>query len=144
MRYQKGAVGRLFVVAFEDKENPFLELTELAKKENIHSAIFWLIGGLKGGRFVAGPQTDELPPVPIWKEIVGNNEIVGIGTIFRYDDEPKIHFHGVYGREDFVKMGCLRENPEVFLILEAVLMEINDVNAVRALDEKSKMILLKV
>jgi hypothetical protein len=41
-------------------------------------------------------------------------------------------------------MGCMRENPKVFLILEAVIMEVVDVNVKRELDEKSKMILLNV
>ncbi len=144
MQYQKGQTGRVFIVKFEDKENPLQEITELAKKENIRSAIFWLIGGLKGGRFVVGPKTDELPPEPIWREISDNNEILGIGTIFWHKDEPKIHIHGVYTREDNVKMGCLREKAEVFLILEAVIMEIIDVNVTRELDERSKMVLLKV
>lgn len=114
------------------------------KGKKIFSAVFWLIGGLKNGRFVVGPESDALPPVPIWREIKGNHEIVGIGTIFWYKDEPKIHLHGVYGREDSVKMGCLRENPEVFLIVEAVIMEIIDVNVARDFDEKSKMILLNI
>ncbi|GAQ93933.1 predicted DNA-binding protein with PD1-like DNA-binding motif [Thermodesulfovibrio aggregans] len=144
MRYQKGNTGRVFIAKFEDGENPLSELIEMAKKEKIFSAVFWLIGGLKNGRFVVGPESDALPPVPIWREIKGNHEIVGIGTIFWYKDEPKIHLHGVYGREDSVKMGCLRENPEVFLIVEAVIMEIIDVNVARDFDEKSKMILLNI
>lgn len=144
MKYQSGKTGRVFVAKFEDKEDPLKELTELAKKENIRSGIFWLVGGLKGGRFVVGPESDDLPPVPIWREIKGNNEIIGIGTIFWHKDEPKTHLHGVYGREDSVKMGCMRENPEVFLVLEAVIMEITDINVTREFDEKSKMILMNI
>ncbi|MEJ5226683.1 DUF296 domain-containing protein [Thermodesulfovibrio sp.] len=144
MRYQSGRVGRVFVIKFEDGENPLEKLTELAKQEKVYSAIFWIVGGLKAGRFVVGPEGDELPPIPIWREIRGNNETLGIGTIFWFKDEPKAHLHGVYGREDLVKMGCLRENPEVFLILEAVLMEILDIKANRELDEKSKMTLLRI
>lgn len=144
MKYQSGRNGRVFVVKFDDGENPLEELTELAKREKIHAGVFWLIGGLKEGRFVVGPEKDELPPVPMWREIVGNNEILGIGTIFLFKNEPKVHLHGVYGREDVVKMGCLRDNPRVFLILEAILMEILDVTVTRQLDEKSNMVLLKV
>lgn len=144
MKYQKGKVGRIFIVKFEDGENPLESLKEMAKKEIVSSAVFWLIGGLKKGRFVAGPVSDELPPQPIWKEITGNNEILGIGTIFCFEEEPRIHLHGVYGRQDSVNMGCLREDAEVFLILEAVVMEISDVNVKRKFDEKSKMILLEV
>jgi len=144
MKYTAGKTGRIFVAKFEDGENPLAELTDIAKKENIRSAVFWLVGGLKEGKFVVGPESDDLPPVPIWRELKGNNEIIGIGTIFWHKDEPKIHLHGVYGREDSVKMGCMRENPKVFLILEAVIMEVVDVNVKRELDEKSKMILLNI
>ncbi|MCS7163447.1 MAG: DUF296 domain-containing protein [Thermodesulfovibrio sp.] len=144
MKYQTGNTGRIFVIKFEEGENPLNELTELAKKEKIYSAIFWLIGGIKGGRFVVGPEEDSLPPRPIWRKIEGNNETVAIGTIFWHNDEPKVHLHGVYAREDIVKMGCLRENPEVFLILECILMEITDVKVTREFDEKSKMILMKI
>lgn len=144
MKYQSGRSGRVFVVKFDDGENPLEDLTELAKKENIHAGVFWIIGGLKEGRFVVGPENDELPPVPMWREIVGNNEILGIGTIFWFKDEPKVHLHGVYGREDVVKMGCLRYNPQVFFILEAIVMEILDVTVTRQLDKKSNMVLLKL
>lgn len=144
MKYESGRTGRVFIAKFEDGENPLKELSELAKKEEIKAAVFWLIGGLKGGRFVVGPEDETLPPKPIWREIVGNNEIVATGTIFWYGDEPRIHMHGVYGREDSVKMGCLREDSKVFLVLEAIVLEIVNVGAKRELDEKSGMVLLKI
>jgi len=144
MKYQSGNAGRIFITRFEDGEDPLKELREFARKEDIKSAIFWLIGGLKEGRFVSGPESDELPPVPIWRELHGNHEIIAIGTIFWYKDDPKIHLHGVYGREDSVKMGCMRDAPEVFLVLEAVVMEIINVKIIRDFDEKSEMILLKI
>lgn len=144
MKYQSGNAGRIFITRFEDGEDPLKELTEFARKEDIKSAIFWLIGGLKKGRFVSGPESDELPPVPIWRKLHGNHEIIAIGTIFWYKDDPKIHLHGVYGREDSVKMGCMRDAPEVFLVLEAVVMEIINVKIIRDFDEKSEMILLKI
>lgn len=144
MKYQIGKTGRIFVAKFEDGEDPLIELTKLAKKETIHSAVFWLLGGLKKGNFVVGPEDDSIPPRPIWREIKGNNEILGTGTIFWHNDEPKVHLHGVYGREDSVKMGCLRENPEVFLVLESIIMEITDVKVTREIDNKSNMILMKV
>ena len=57
---------------------------------------------------------------------------------------PKVHFHGAYGKGDSVKAGCLREGSEVFLVLEVVITEILDVDAVRALDPASAMVLLKL
>ena len=68
---------------------------------------------------------------------------VAVGTIFWLGDEPKIHCHGTSGRGDSVKAGCLREGAETFLVLEAVVTEILDVEAVRELDPVSGMVLLK-
>ena len=68
----------------------------------------------------------------------------GLGTIFWQGDEPKLHFHGTYAKLDNVKAGCMRENAETFLVLEAIIMEIKGVNAARELDPVSGMVLLKV
>jgi len=48
------------------------------------------------------------------------------------------------GKFDSVKAGCLREESEAFLVLEAVITEILDVDAVRELDPESGMVLLKL
>jgi predicted DNA-binding protein with PD1-like motif len=43
-----------------------------------------------------------------------------------------------------VKVGCLRENSETFLVLEAVIVEIEGITAKREPDPVSGMILLKL
>jgi predicted DNA-binding protein with PD1-like motif len=144
MKYQTGETGRVVVVRFEDGDNILQGLGEIAKKEDIRAGVFYLVGGMKAGRFVVGPEKEELPPVPMWRELKESHEIIGLGTIFWQGDEPKIHFHGAYGKRDDVKVGCMRENAETFLVLEAIVMEIKGVNAVRELDPVSKMTLLKV
>ena len=75
-----------------------------------------------------------MPPVPMWRELGESHEILGVGTIFYQGDEPKVHLHGAFGKRDNVKVGCLREKAETFLVLEAVIVEIEGVNAVRELD----------
>lgn len=144
MNYQVGNTGRVIVIKFDDGENPLKGIAEIAKKENIRSAVFWLVGGLKEGRFVVGPKTEQLPPEPMWRQLKESHEIIGIGTIFWHKDEPKIHLHGAYGKGDHLKMGCLREDPKVFLVLEAIVMEITNVNITREFDAVSKMVLLKI
>jgi predicted DNA-binding protein with PD1-like motif len=93
---------------------------------------------------VVGPETEAMPPVPVWRELDESHEIVGIGTIFWQGEEPKIHFHGAYAKRDKVLAGCMRQNAETFLVLEAIIMEIKGVNAVRELDPLSGLALLKV
>ena len=69
---------------------------------------------------------------------------MGIGTIFCQGDEPKIHFHGGFGKRDTVYVGCLREVSETFLVIEAIILEIEGIDAQRAFDETSGLTLLKL
>ncbi len=144
MNYRIGGPGRIVVARFEDGDQILQGLGDIAKKENIRAAVFYLVGGMKGGRFVVGPEREEMPPVPVWRELNESHEIVGLGTIFWQGDEPKLHFHGAYAKRDNVKAGCMRENAETFLVLEAIIMEIKGVNAMRELDPISGMALLKL
>lgn len=144
MKYQIGETGRVVVARFKDKDNILHGLAEISRKENIRAGIFYIIGGMRSGKFVVGPEKEELPPIPLWRELKESHEIVGLGTIFWQGDEPKVHFHGSFGKGDSVKVGCLRENAETFLVIEAIIMEIKGVNAVRELDPTSNMVLLKL
>jgi len=144
MKYQIGKTGRVVVARFEDKEDVLKNIADIAKKENIRSAVFYLIGGLRQGRVVVGPEKEELPPKPVWKEIKESHEVLGIGTIFWQEDEPKIHFHGAFGKKDMIKVGCLRETSETFLVLEAVIIEIEGIDARREFDQASGLTLLKL
>jgi predicted DNA-binding protein with PD1-like motif len=144
MKYQTGRPGRVIVVRFEDREDILGNLAELAKKENVRAAVFYLVGGMREGRIVVGPEKDEFPPTPVWKSLGESHEVVGLGTIFWQGEEPKVHFHGAFGKKDMVKVGCLRENSETFLVLEAIVMELEGITAKRELDKASGMILLKI
>lgn len=144
MNYQIGKPGRIVVVRFSDGEDVFDGLARICRMENIRAACFNIVGGMKGGRFVVGPQTEEMPPVPVWRELQESHEALGFGTIFWDQDHPKVHFHGAYGKGDSVKAGCLRENSEVFLVLEVVITEILEVDIIRELDPASGMVLLKM
>ncbi|MBI5739201.1 MAG: DUF296 domain-containing protein [Nitrospirae bacterium] len=144
MKYQTGRAGRIIVAKFEDHEDVLCNLAGLAKTENIRAGIFYLVGGMREGRIVVGPETDDLPPKPVWKTLGESHEVVGLGTIFWHDDEPRIHFHGAFGKKDKVSVGCLREKSEVFLVLEAVIIEMEGITARRELDPVSGMVLLKL
>ena len=144
MKYQVGRPGRVLIVRFEDRDDVLGNLVELAKKENIRAAVVYLVGGMRQGSIVVGPEKDEFPPTPVWKALDESHEVVGVGTIFWLDDTPKVHFHGAFGKKEMVKVGCLRENSETFLVLEAVIVEIDGVTARRQLDPVSGMVLLKL
>ncbi|MDA8079551.1 MAG: DUF296 domain-containing protein [Nitrospiraceae bacterium] len=144
MKYQVGRQGRVVVARFEDRDDVLANLVALARKEEIRAAAFYLVGGMREGSIVVGPEKDEFPPVPVWRQLGEVHEVVGFGTIFRQGDEPKVHFHGAFGKKDMVKVGCLREKSETFLVLEAVITEIEGVTAERVLDPASGMVLLKL
>jgi uncharacterized protein len=144
MKYQVGRAGRVIVARFEDRDDIIENLIAVAKKENIKSAVFHLIGGIKMGSIVVGPEEEKMPPKPVWKDIKESHEVIGNGTIFWLENEPKIHFHGAFGKKEMVKVGCLRGASETFLVLEAVIIEIQGVDVKREFDPVSGLTLLKV
>jgi len=144
MKYQTGRQGRVIVVRFEDGDDVITGLAEIAKKEGIKAGIVQIVGGMREGDIVVGPESEEMPPKPVWKSLGESHEVFGFGTIFWQGDEPKIHFHGAFGKKEMVKVGCLRKNSETFLVMEAVIIEIEGIDAKRELDPVSGMVLLKI
>lgn len=145
MKYQVGEVGRVILARFEDGEEILKNLANIVTKEKIKASIFYLLGGIIDARIVVGPVDDTAHlPEPAWREIIKSHETLGLGTIFWYRDEPRIHFHGAYGKFDSVKAGCLREKGKTFIVMEAVIIEIKGVNAVRDLDSMTNMVLLSL
>jgi len=144
MNYQIGKPGRIVVARFGDGEDLLGGIAGICRKEEIRAACFNIVGGIKGGRFVVGPETEDMPPIPVWRELQESHETVGFGTVFWDKKQPKVHFHGAYGKHDSVKAGCLREGSEVFLVLEVVITEILDVNIIRELDPASGMVLMNM
>jgi len=144
MRYQAGRICRVIVACFEDGEDVLEGLAAIVKKEGLGAAVFYLVGGIREAKIVVGPERDEMPPSPVWRELGGSHEAVGFGTIFYEGDQPKIHFHGAFGKRDSVTVGCMREKSETFLVLEAVIFELSGINAVREFDPVSGLVLLKI
>jgi uncharacterized protein len=144
MEYRVGQMGRVIVARFEDREDILGNIAAIAKKENIRSAVFNLLGGIKSGRIVVGPEEETLPPKPVWRDIQESTEAIGIGTIFWQGNEPKVHFHGSFGKKDTVRVGCLRGTSETFLVLEVIIFEIGGIDAKRELDQETGLVLLKL
>ncbi|MHB8111185.1 MAG: PPC domain-containing DNA-binding protein [Syntrophorhabdaceae bacterium] len=145
MKYQVGEIGRVILARFEDGDAIISNLNEIVRKENIRGCIFYLLGGITEGRIVVGPANDDVrPPEPTWREIVDGHETLAIGTVFWHHDEPRVHIHGTYGKFDSVKTGCLRDEAKTFLILEAIIIELKGIKAVRDIDPVIQMTLLKL
>jgi len=103
MQYQVGQPGRVIVARFNDGDDVLGGLETIARQENLRAACFSMVGGIKKGGYVVGPETEEMPPVPVWRELAESHEATGFGTIFWHGDQPKVHFHGAYAKRDNVR-----------------------------------------
>ena len=63
MQYQIGKQGRIVVVRFSDGEDVLGGIAQICRSEDIRAACFNVVGGMKGGRYVVGPETEEMPPI---------------------------------------------------------------------------------
>lgn len=134
MEYAKGRIGRVFTVRIDHGDDLILELIKLAELEKIESAVFMLLGALKEGNLVVGPKENKRPPEPVWFGFNDAHEILGIGDIFQEDGKPKIHLHAGIAREDSIKLGCLRGESEVFMVVEVFIFELEGIPARRVMD----------
>ena len=144
MHYQVGRPGRVIVARFMDGDDVLGGLEAIARREGLRAASFSMVGGIRKGGYVVGPETEAMPPVPVWRELAESHEATGFGTIFWHGEQPRVHFHGAYAKHDQVRAGCLRRDSEAFLVLEVVITEILGVTATRELDPASGMILLRL
>lgn len=143
MKYSTGNIGRVFVAKIEDGDDLLAELKSIASLENIESGVVYVIGALKKGAMVVGPETCKLPPVPVWRSFEDCREIVGLGTLFKdTGGQPQLHLHGALGRDDITLTGCLRVESEVYLVAEVVILELVGTGACRELDPLSGLKLL--
>ena len=132
MDYTCGSIGRIFTIRFDDNDDFLTMLTELAIKENIRAGWFNMIGGLREADVVTGPEAPTMPPNPVWAKVEGAREVVGVGSLFRDEnDTPKIHLHTSLGHHGKTMTACVRKGTKTYLILEVYLIEIEGINASR-------------
>jgi Predicted DNA-binding protein with PD1-like DNA-binding motif len=136
MEYSKGTIGRVFTVRLDQGDDILSELEGLAVAEDIRSAMFMMLGAVREASLVVGPKTNDVPPDPQWAKFNDAHEVLGIGNIFREEGKPKIHLHSAAGRGESIKVGCLRGESEVFMVVEIFIMEISGISANRIFDPK--------
>ncbi|MDI6730572.1 MAG: DNA-binding protein [Candidatus Altarchaeum sp.] len=123
MKYTSANLKRILIVEFEHGDDLIERLIALVKKENILGGVILLLGAMKQAAIIVGPEKISILPVPIWKNFDDGREILGVGTIFWKENEPKIHIHAGFGRKDDVLLGCVRKDTKVYLVVECVLFE---------------------
>ena len=134
MKVSEGKVGRVFVVRLEDGDRLPDAIEDLAVEKDIRAASVILLGGIRRGTIVVGPETPVVPPKPMTADFQDVHEIAAVGTIFaNADGKPILHLHGALGRDGRTITGCTRTGVEVWLIVEAIITEITDTTAHRVL-----------
>jgi uncharacterized protein len=144
VKYSEGKIGRIFVLKFEDKEVLSEELEKFCRKERVKSATLLFIGGMRSGELVSGPKKPAIPPEPNKLKFGDGWDIMGIGTVFSGPQGPQIHIHGAMGRKSRALAGCLRGRSKAFIVVEAIILELRGVNAVKALDPQTGLNLLQL
>lgn len=142
MQYKAGTIGRAIVARFDHGEEIVPALAALCRHERILSGWFFLFGAVAAGRLVAGPRGSALPPEPVWRAFPEPHEIVGMGSVATRDGAPALHLHASLGRGDDVLTGCVRSDGAVFLVVEAMILELSGVRATRMPDATTGLELL--
>lgn len=143
MQYSKGKVGRVFVLKFDDGDDLISGITGMLKEEGVKSGIVQIIGALRKAEYVTGPKEAVIPPVPVWSALDNNaHEVFAVGTIFPKEGEPSLHMHGSFFLGETVKGGCIRKGVQVFLIVEAVIIEFLGIGGERLFSEETQHYLL--
>jgi uncharacterized protein len=147
MQYEEGSLGRVFALRFEEGERLPGVVEEFAKEHGIRSAMIVLLGGAgDGSRLVVGPEKDRGEAViPMEFALKGNQEILAVGTIFPDEQgNPLLHMHGAAGREGEATVGCTRPGVDVWLVAEAIVLEIVGTRGLRKKDPKTGFQLLQL
>jgi len=144
MKYTQGSIGRVFLVKFENQDILLEKLFVLAKREKIKAATMIFIGALRQGDLVTGPRKPVIPPVPNQLTFKDGWEVMGIGTLFTNRQGPQIHIHASMGKKRKVLTGCVRGRSKVFLVIEAVILELKGVKASKDIDPQTGLNLLKI
>ncbi|MDO9572726.1 MAG: DUF296 domain-containing protein [Candidatus Omnitrophota bacterium] len=144
MKYTKGSIGRVFLLKFEDNDILIDRLSDFAAKERIKAATMIFIGAFRKGDLVTGPRKPVIPPQPNKMTFKDGWETMGIGTIFTNAKGPQIHIHASMGKKEKVLTGCLRGKSKVFLVIEAIVLELKGVRASKEIDPKTSLNLLHV
>ena len=134
MKYSEARFGRVFVIRLEDGDIVHDSIQALAAEKHIKAGALVILGGAdSGSRFVVGPEEDRSPVVnPLTHIIEHACEVAGVGTLFPDENNnPTLHMHMACGREGETITGCVRTGVKVWHVMEAILFELTDTDAVR-------------
>ena len=77
VKYKQGALGRVFVLKFEDKDDILEEIKKVALKETIKVGTIMLLGGMRSAEMISGPKEVVIPPAPLWTRFNDGRDALG-------------------------------------------------------------------
>ncbi|MHC4616501.1 MAG: PPC domain-containing DNA-binding protein [Planctomycetota bacterium] len=143
MEYSVGRTGRVIAARLFEGEDIYQRIEQIACDENIRSAAVLIIGGVRQASVVVGPKTEEPKIVGNFKDFAGPGEVMGVGTIYCDNNEPKLHLHAAMGRDEEIIVGCPRGGASTFLTLEVTIIEIEGIKGGRKPDRDTGLSLLR-
>lgn len=138
MKYSEAKMGRIFIVRLEQDEVLHEVIEKFALDRKIAAAACIALGAAdRGSRFVVGPEDGSARPVvPMEYLLAEAHEVAGTGTIFPDDEgRPMLHMHLATGREGSTITGCVRKGVKVWQIIEVIIFELLDTEAMRRKSE---------
>jgi predicted DNA-binding protein with PD1-like motif len=144
MEYTVGSVGRVVVARLFEGEDLQECVGQIARTEGIRCATVLITGGFRESHIVVGPRQEEPTIEPRFQVFDGPGEVLGVGTLFWNETEPRLHIHAAIGKDGESLIGCPRHDTRTFLILEVTIIEITGIDAARRLDPKAGMYLLRL
>jgi predicted DNA-binding protein with PD1-like motif len=145
MIYSQATRGRTFVIRLEDGDILHEAIESFARENTISAAALIAVGGAdKGSRLVVGPTDGRAKPVEKMALTLHDvYEISGTGTIFPdRNGNPILHMHLACGRNDHSVTGCVQRGVRVWHVMEVIVTELTDTNAMRLPDDATGFELL--
>ncbi len=142
MEYTVGRTGRIIAARLAEGEDLYESVEKIAAMENIKAAAVLITGGFRQANVVVGPKTEKPKIVGDFRDFAGPGEVLGVGTIYRDNQGPKLHIHTAIGKGDQTIVGCPRGGAKTFLILEITIIEIEGIEAGRKPDKATGLNLL--
>jgi predicted DNA-binding protein with PD1-like motif len=141
MQYTSARMGRVFVARVDHGEDLLQEVLGLLGREGISHGFMLLLGALKEGSLVTGPEEAVVPPIPHFVRFSDGWEILGAATVYPGDDGPAVHLHASVGRGDRALTGCLRGKTEAYLVVEVLIFELTGLSVRRMRDDRTGLVL---
>ncbi len=137
MQYSEARMGRIFTIRLDDGDIVHEAIEGFARDQSIRAGALIILGGAdRNSRLVVGPEKgDDRPITPMTRLLESVHEAAGVGTLFPDESgTPILHLHMACGRGEETVTGCIREGVRVWQVMEAILFELTETDAVRRPD----------